>query len=638
MSLPAASTDPRGYRPAPGEIPTSPGVYRFSDGTGRVLYVGKAKNLRARLANYFAPLHTLNERIALMVTTAERLEWTVVGSDIEALQLEYSWIKSYEPPFNVAFRDDKSYPYVVVTLGEEAPRAYLTRRRGIPGARYFGPYPKMWAIEDTLRLLHTAFPIRTCKDADYERAMKTGKPCLASQIGRCGGPCSQRVSLEEHRAVVDQLVDFLAGNDRGRLRELRRLMAEASAQQDYEAAARYRDQAHALELALERSAVVLDEGTDADVFGLASDGLAASIEQFIVRGGRVRGARNWIVDIELDDAPGELVESILQSAYEPAGDAAAAPPRLILVPALPEDPEAVTQLLRESRGAAVELRVPQRGDKLALLKTAQINAMGALTRYKTQRASDLSARSRALGDIQEALGMENAPLRIECFDISHLGGTNVVASMVVFEDGAPRRTQYRKFAIAETSDDTDSIRQVLTRRLAYLREGGEQGRAPEGGGRASFAYPPQLLIVDGGQPQVRAAAAVLAESGVTGIALCGMAKRLEEIWLPDDDYPVILPRQSEALYLLQRIRDEAHRFAITYQRQTRKRGIATQLEAVPGLGPSRSKALLSHFGSVSRLRAATVEQIQEVPGIGPALAALVHARLHSEQTPAQAKP
>ena len=644
-------TDPRTYRPAPGEIPTRPGVYRFTDAAGRVLYVGKAKNLRARLANYFAPLHTLNERIRLMVTSATGVEWTVVGSDIESLQLEYSWIKSYKPPFNVAFRDDKSYPYVVVTLGEEAPRAYLTRRSGIPGARYFGPYPKMWAIADTLRLLHTAFPIRTCKDSDYQRAMATGKPCLASQIGRCGGPCSQRVTIEEHRRIVDELVAFLAGNDRARLRELKAQMTDAAARQDYEAAARLRDQARALELALERTTVVLDQHTDADVFGLAVDELAASVEQFVVRGGRVRGARNWVVDIEIDGDPGTLVESILQSAYEDEP-----PPRLLLLPALPEDSESLAEVLRERRGGPVSLRVPQRGDKLALLKTANTNALGALARYKTKRAADLSARSRALAEIQEALGMDAAPLRIECFDVSHLGGSDVVASMVVFEDGVPRKSHYRKFAIAETTDDTDSLRQVLTRRLAYLREDRQRadnasagatagGAAADGGApargsgtRATFAYPPQLLIVDGGQPQVQAAAAALAESGVTGIVLCGIAKRLEEVWLPDSDFPVILPRQSEALYLLQRIRDEAHRFAITYQRQKRKGGIRTQLEALPGVGPARVRALLGHFGSVAQLKRADVAQMREVPGIGPEIAATVYARLHEGEAPGGAGP
>lgn len=617
------------YRPGPGEIPTTPGVYRFSDDRGRVLYVGKAKNLRARLSNYFAPLPSLHERTRRMVTTASSLDWTVVASEVEALQLEYTWIKEFEPPFNVTFRDDKSYPYLAVTLADEAPRAVITRKRTIPGARYFGPYPKVWAVRETLELMLEAFPIRTCSDADYARAMATGKPCFLGQIGRCGGPCSGRVSIAGHRALVDQFVAFLAGNDRRLIAAASRGMQRAAAAQDYEAAARYRDQVQAMQHVLEKSAVVLSDSVDTDVFGIADDELAAAIQQFIVRGGRIRGTRAWVVDKELDMSRAELIDSLLQTAY----DGESEPAREIILPELPADSESLEAWLSSLRGSgAVHLRTAHRGEKAALLLTATANASGALSLYKTRRTADFVARSSALGDIQTAIGMTEAPLRIECFDVSHLAGTNIVASMVVFEDGLPRKDQYRRFAIAESTDDTDSIYQVLSRRLAHLVDP-EPEDGPEDSRKRRFAYPPQLLIVDGGAPQVAAAARALADSGVTGIQLAGIAKRLEELWLPDEDFPVILPRNSEALFLLQRLRDEAHRFAISFQRRKRRRDIRSQLSEIPGLGPRRVTALLAHFGSVSRLRSADADSIARVPGIGPGLAETIRAHLAPEQPP-----
>ncbi|WP_426738039.1 excinuclease ABC subunit UvrC [Plantibacter sp. 2H11-2] len=618
------------YRPKAGEIPTMPGVYRFSDDSGRVLYVGKAMNLRARLSNYFAPLHTLHERTRRMVTTATGVTWTTVGSDVEALQLEYTWIKEYDPPFNVKFRDDKSYPYLAVTLGDEAPRVMVTRNTRIPGAKYFGPYPKIWAVHDTVDLMIKVFPIRTCSDSAYKRAMASGKPCFPGQIGRCGGPCSGKVTIEEHRAIVDDFVSFMVGNDRRFTARITADMKAAAARQDYESAAVYRDQLQALDQVLAKSAVVLRDAVDADLFGIDHDELAASVQQFIVRGGRIRGVRSWTVDKELDMSTAELVDSVVQRVYAAASGTEV--PREVLVPELPDDAESLEDWLAERRGSKVALRVAQRGEKATLMETAVVNAKQALMLYKTRRSSDFVARTQALEDIRDALGMPEAPLRIECFDVSHLSGTNIVASMVVFEDGLSRKDEYRRFGVAESTDDTDSIYQVVSRRLAHLTSSEPVETVDETTGerkRRKFTYPPQLLIVDGGQPQVAAAARALEESGLTGITLCGLAKRLEEIWLPEDPYPVILPRGSEALFLLQRVRDEAHRFAISFQRQKRKRDISTVLGEIPGLGPAKVRELLKHFGSVARLKTATPAEITEVKGIGDKLAATVHEALTS---------
>ncbi|KQS07812.1 excinuclease ABC subunit C [Curtobacterium sp. Leaf183] len=638
------------WRPKAGEIPTDPGVYRWRDGNGRVLYVGKAKNLRARLSNYFAPLPTLHERTRRMVLTAKSVEWTTVGSEIEALQLEYTWIKEFDPPFNVKFRDDKSYPYMAITLGDEAPRVMVTRNRKIRGAKYFGPYPKIWAVHDTIDLMIKVFPIRTCSDSSYKRAMQTGKPCFPGQIGKCGGPCSQRVTIAEHRALVDEFVRFMNSYDRRVITELRQRMGASADAMQYEQAAKYRDQVGALEAVLEKSAVVLKDSVDLDLFGIAEDELAAAVQLFSVRGGRIRGVRGWVVDKELDITTGELVEQIVQGVYADAEPSSRAggpltsptteePPREVVVPELPDDADALQQWLSERRGGrGTKLSTAQRGDRAGLARTASQNAQQALMLYKTKRSADYTTRAAALADIQDALGMSEAPLRMECYDISHLQGTNVVASMVVFEDGLPRKDQYRRYSIAETRDDTDSMHQVLTRRLARLDEDAELPDQPDQNAEGvvavekptkRFAYRPQLLIVDGGQPQVAAAKRAMDEAGVTDIALVGIAKRLEELWLPDDDFPVILPRNSEALFLIQRIRDEAHRFAITHQRGRRKRDVRTQLSEIPGLGPSRVSALLKHFGSVTRLRSATADEIGEVQGVGPATAAAVVRKLQT---------
>ncbi|MDQ1570923.1 MAG: excinuclease subunit [Actinomycetota bacterium] len=625
------------YRPKAGEIPTSPGVYRFRDEASRVLYVGKAKNLRSRLSNYFAPLHTLHERTRHMVLSAASVEWTVVGNEFEALQLEFTWIKEFNPPFNVQFRDDKSYPYLAITLQDDVPRVLVTRNRNMKGARYFGPYTKVWAIRETVDTLLKAFPMRSCSDATYKRAEQTGRPCLLGDIGKCAAPCVGRVSKEDHKSIAVDFASFMGGNDSRFIGDLSRKMKSAAAELDYEAAARYRDQLGAMETALSRNAVVLAEDVDTDFFGIAHDELAAAVQQFIVRGGRIRGVKSWVVDKELDlDLP-ELVETVLQNAY----DDDVVPPREVVVPVLPDDAAELELWLTEIRGASVRgagrvsLKTAQRGEKAALALTVATNARNALVLYKTRRSGDFIARSQALADIQEALEMPDAPLRMECYDVSHLGGTNIVASMVVFEDGLPRKDQYRRFSITDSTDDTESIYQTLTRRFAHIdtdtsrQEQEAEDSEMDGRPRRRFAYRPNLLIVDGGQPQVQAAKRAMDDAGITGITLCGIAKRLEEIWLPDNEYPVILPRNSDALFMIQRIRDEAHRFAITYQRQRRSSDITSSLTEIPGLGPARVRELLKHFGSVTRLRAAQPEAISEVRGVGAVLAAQIYDRLRT---------
>lgn len=628
------------WRPRTGEIPTKPGVYRFRDERGRILYVGKAKSLRARLSNYFAPLTTLHDRTKRMVMTARSVEWTVVNSDFEALQLEWTWIKEFDPPFNVQYRDDKSYPYVAITLADDVPRILVTRSRGIRGARYFGPYSRAWAIRDTVDTLLKAFPMRSCSDGVYQRARRSGRPCLLGDIGKCAAPCVGRVSPAEHKSIAIDFAAFLDGGDQRFIQDIRRRMSEAADAQQYEQAARYRDQLQAMQWALERNAVVLSEELDADFFGVADDELSAAVQQFIVRGGRIRGVRAWTVDKELDVPLPELVESVLETAY-----AEAPPPRIVHVPALPPDPAPVELWLAARRTEAgergrVEVSVPRRGEKVALAKTAEENAREALVLYKMRRSSDFTARSNAIADLQAALGLDEAPLRIECFDVSHLGGTNIVASMVVFEDGLPRRDQYRKFSIEHAADDTDAVHQVLARRLARLsdEEPGERGSSAveDGVSRPKrFAYRPQLLLIDGGQPQVAAAKRALDEAGdaAAGIEIVGIAKRLEELWLPDAQFPIILPRNSDALFLVQRLRDEAHRFAIGFQRDKRKRDLRSVLAEVPGVGPARVKELLRHFGSAKAVKAATAEEIATVRGIGETTAQAIVDRLHPEGRP-----
>ena len=631
--------DPSTYRPRPGEIPTDPGVYRFRDKEGRVIYVGKAKNLRARLSSYFQDVSALHHRTATMVRTGASVEWTVVSTEVEALQLEYAWIKEFDPRFNVRYRDDKSYPYLAVTMGEEFPRAMVMRGAKRKGTRYFGPYAHAWAIRETLDLAMRVFPMRTCSTGVFKRAGQVGRPCLLGYIDKCSAPCVGRVDAARHREIAEDFCDFMAGESGRFLGRMTAEMKAAAAELDFERAARLRDDIGALERVLEKSAVVLPDATDADVFGLAEDELEVAVQLFHVRGGRVRGQRGWVAERDAETTP-DVVEHLLQQVY--GGESSEGVPREVLVPVLPDDAEALATWLGGIRGSRVDLRVPRRGDKRTLMETVARNATQSLARHKVTRAGDLTTRSQALQQLQEALDLDDAPLRIECFDISHVQGTQVVGSMVVFEDGLPRKSEYRRFIVRgdETgaTDDTAAMHEVLTRRFRRgQKEAEEAARETEETGRpARFAYRPNLVVVDGGLPQVNAAARALEDVGAVDIAVVGLAKRLEEVWLPAEDHPVVLPRSSEGLYLLQRVRDEAHRFAVTFHRQRRSKAMTTSaLDGIPGLGEKRRKALLARFGSVKRMRRASVEELAGVPGIGPALAAVVAAELGSgEAVPA----
>jgi excinuclease ABC subunit C len=636
--------DPATYRPAPGSIPESPGVYRFRDERGRVIYVGKAKSLRSRLNSYFADFSGLHPRTQTMLQTAAAVDWTVVATEVEALQLEYSWIKEFDPRFNVRYRDDKSYPYLAVTLNEEVPRVMVMRGAKRRGVRYFGPYSHAWAIRETVDLLLRVFPVRTCSAGVFKRAGQIGRPCLLGYIDKCSAPCVGRVSEAEHRLLAEDFCDFMAGNTSRFIKRFEREMHAASGVLDYERAARLRDDIRALERALEKQAVVLGDTTDCDVVAFAEDQLEAAVQVFYVRGGRIRGQRGWVVDKVEAVTTGELVEHFLLQMYNESESV----PREVVIPELPPEPDAMSELLGERRGGPVRLRVPRRGDKRSLLETVGRNAKEALKQHKTRRASDLTTRSKALQEIQDALELDQAPLRIECYDVSNLQGTNVVASMVVFEDGLARKGEYRRFSIKAVAgqDDVRSIHEVVLRRFRrYLEEREATGELdlldddegakgpidPDTGRPRKFAYPPNLLVVDGGPPQVAAAQRALDELGIDDVAVCGLAKRLEEVWLPGDREPVILPRTSEGLYLLQRIRDEAHRFAITYHRAKRSKSMTvSELDNVPGLGPTRRTALLKHFGSLRRLRDATPDQIAEVPGIGRQTAETIAAALHAD--------
>ncbi|WAC55329.1 excinuclease ABC subunit UvrC [Gordonia sp. SL306] len=644
--------DPTTYRPAAGTIPTEPGVYKFRDAHGRVIYVGKAKNLRSRLTSYFADLVSLHPRTRQMVTTASSVEWTVVGTEVEALQLEYNWIKEFDPRFNVRYRDDKSYPVLAVTLNEEYPRLFVYRGPRRRGVRYFGPYSHAWAIRETVDLLTRVFPARTCSTGVFKRHRQIDRPCLLGYIDKCSAPCVERVTADEHRAIVDDFCEFLAGRTDQMIRKLEREMSSAAEDLDFEKAARLRDDVAAMRRAMEKQAVVLGDGTDADVVAMVGDDLEVSVQVFHVRDGRVRGQRGWVVERSDDDSMGEQVAQFVTQFYGTQADLDASVqidddrlrgesiPREVLVPELPDEHEDLQQWLSDLRGSRVALRVPQRGDKKALFETVGRNASEALAQHKLRRAGDLTTRSAALTELQEGLGLDQAPLRIECIDISHVQGTDVVASLVVFEDGLPRKSDYRHYSIRAAagdgrSDDVASIAEVTRRRFLRHRQDQETPAQPavdpESGRPRKFAYPPNLFVVDGGAPQVHAAAAVLDELGVNDVAVVGLAKRLEEVWVPGDDEPVILPRTSEALFLLQRVRDEAHRFAITFHRSKRsKRMTESVLDGVPGLGRTRRTALVTHFGSVARLREATLEDISGVPGIGMGTARAVRAALADE--------
>ena len=611
--------DPASYRPASGEIPTDPGVYRFRDERGRVVYVGKARNLRSRLNSYFADPTTLHPRTRSMVTTAAQLDWVTVSNEVEALALEYSWIKEYDPRFNVKYRDDKSYPYLAVSVAEEFPRAAVVREAKRKGTRYFGPYAHAWAIRDTLDILVRVFPIRTCRDGVFRRAKQVGRPCLLGYIDKCSAPCVGRITPADYAVLVEDFCTFMAGQGETFIKGVERKMLDVSSRQEYEEAARLRDMLGALTRAMERNTVVFDDSTDADVIGLSEDDLQMGVQVFHVRGGRIRGERGFVLEKAEDLTTSGYLERVMQRLY--TDDVVTGPPKEVLVSTPLDDARAWNTLLSELRGSQVAVRTPQRGDKRALMATAVANADATLRAHTARRSSDITTRSQALQELQDYLSLPEPPLRIECIDISTLQGQDTVASLVVFEDGLPRKRDYRTFAIRTVgADDTAAMAEVVTRRFRDRSEEAEETRR--------FAYPPALLVVDGGAPQVRAAQDALMAAGLSDLPVVGLAKRLEEVWLPDEADPVILPRASEALYLLQRVRDEAHRTAISFHRKRRgKRATTSALDSIPGLGPAKAKALLKRFGSVRRISAASTDELSEVSGIGPVLAATIHAAL-----------
>ncbi len=622
--------DPSTYRPSPGSIPLDPGVYRFFDAFGNVIYVGKAKSLRSRLNSYFADPASLHFRTQTMVRTASRVEWTVVANELEALQLEYTWIQEFDPRFNVKYRDDKSYPWLAVTWAEDYPRVFVGRGAKKKGTRYFGPFGQAWAIRETVDMLLRVFPMRSCTQGVFRNARSAGRPCLLGDIGKCSAPCVGRVSEVEHRHIVADFCSFMAGNTAGIIGEIERDMLQASAELNFEKAAVLRDSLGALRRAQEKNSVVLSEDTRADIVGFADDGQQVAVQAFHVHAGRITGERGWVADRTDDRDITELLESFLLQLY--AENGVEVPP---LILSSVEAEHTLMDLLAARRGAKVDIRVPLRGDKRMLLDTVVKNATMALTQRQTQRASDLTTRNIALDEVAEALSLTTPPLRIECYDISHTQGTEVVGSMVVFEDGMSKKSDYRRFIIKsfEGSNDVAAMDEVLRRRLRRLLDERPDPTEEEGpllidpttGVPRKFSYAPALIVVDGGLPQVNAAQTVLEDLGLADeIALCGLAKRLEEVWVPGTEYPVIMPRASEGLYLLQRLRDEAHRFAIVHHRSRRaKNMVSSTLDEVPGLGEMRRKALLTYFGSLRKLRAATLEEIAEVPGFGPRLAEAV---------------
>ena len=664
--------DPSTYRPKTGDIPARPGVYRFRDEQGRVIYVGKAKNLRNRLTNYFQDPANLHPRTQQMVFTAASVQWTVVNTEVEALALEFTWIKEFDPRFNVVYRDDKSYPYLAVSMGEEFPRVQITREAKRADTRYFGPYTAVWAIRETIDLLLRVFPVRSCSKGVFNRSKAQGRPCLLGYIEKCAAPCVGRIDEASHRDLAEQLCQFMEGRTGPVLRDLQAQMKQASADLDFERAAKLRDDLQALQTVLERNAVVLDDGTDTDVFALALDELDAAVHVFHVRGGRIRGTRGWVIDRVDDAGPAELMARLLEQVYgdlparqtplrgRPTGQAAAtsvddvahtptsAVPRLVLVSDLPDGRRTLEEWLTGIRGAGVEIKVPKRGVKATLMETVRANATDALRLHRVKRAGDLTERSKALEELADNLDLPAAPLRIECYDISHTQGEHQVASMVVFEDGMPRKSDYRTFNIRDAADDTAARGEVLRRRFARLlaEESGQEGIDEDGvplssgpvdaetGRPRRFSYRPDMVVVDGGLPQVNAARATLDDMGID-IPVIGLAKRLEEIWVPGDEYPVVLPRTSAGLYLLQHLRDESHRFAIRKHRAKRgKAQTRSVLDAIPGLGPSRQAALLKRFGSVKQLGEASVDDILSVSGIGPQMAKAIHEHLAPDTAPA----
>jgi excinuclease ABC subunit C len=613
-------------RPPAGTIPDAPGSYQFKDANGRVIYVGKAKSLRSRVGNYFQNPANLHSRTAQMVATAETVEWIQVRNDVEALMLEYSLIKQHQPRFNIRLRDDKTYPFLAVTLDDQWPRAMVMRGSKRKGVRYFGPYAHAYAIRDTLDLLLRTFPIRTCSDNKLNRHEKLGKPCLLFHIEKCSGPCVGEIDKVAYDALVRELLDFLDGNTDSIVKRLETEMREAADELEFERAARLRDRLETVRKAIEKQQMVVEKSEDIDVVGIAGDELEAAVQVFYVRRGRVVGRKGFIVDKVEDVTPGELVDTILEGLYydlPPLGV-----PQQVLVPVESADPDLYQRWLGEQRGTQVTIRVPQRGDKVQLLETVTRNATEEFNRHRLRRAADHNSRARALNELQEALGLPEAPLRIECYDMSHIQGSDYVGSMVVLEDGLPNKREYRRFKIRDVpgNDDFAAMEEVLTRRLTNYLEDRDKPVAERG----RFAYPPQLLLVDGGKGQLSVAERVLDELGLTGqIPLASLAKRFEEVYVPGRSEPIRLGRQSEALYLLQRIRDEAHRFAITFHRELRgKRMTKSVVDDIPGLGPTRKQRLLKELGGVTAVKQASVDELRALSWLPDSVADAVFAKIH----------
>ena len=622
--------DPQSYRPT--NLPTDPGVYRFFDKDEKVIYVGKAKNIKNRLNSYFGS--NLQIKTRKMVNTAVRVDWTLVKTEVEALQLEFTWIKQYSPDFNVQFKDDKSYPHLAIDLKSEFPRLFISRSKKIPGVRYFGPYSHAWALRSTFETLIKIYPVRTCSESNFQSAVRTKRQCLLGDIGKCVAPCVNWVSPDEHRNLANNLVNFLEKSPEEISARIENEMNVASAAEEFEKAAKLRDQLEAVNKAFESTDRFLNENIDADVLAIHEEITHAALSQFIITAGRITGSRSWIVDrANLVEDEG-IISAMLGKIY-----ADNKPPSEILVDHLPEDSKVLEEWLSKQRGANVALIEPQRGEKFDLIQTVKRNAHQSLIQYLSKRANDAAVSGSALAEIAEQLELAELPLRIECFDISNIQGTSMVASMVVFEDGQPKKSDYRRFSISDEAgfDDTRAMHHVITRRFKrYLDEKDIDiaEATSQGGQRPRFAYPPQLVVVDGGKPQVNAAAKALQELGITDVAICGLAKRLEEVWLPNSSEPVIFPRHSEALYLLQKLRDEAHRFAINFHRSKRSKVmLESLLDEVAGLGEIRRKSLLSHFGSVSALKAATIDELAVVPGIGKKMAKTIIDQINSQDLP-----
>ena len=609
--------DPQSYRPS--NLPSDPGVYRFFDKNEKVIYVGKAKNIKNRLNTYFG--NNLQIKTRRMVNTAVRVDWTLVKTEVEALQLEFTWIKQYSPDFNVQFKDDKSYPHLAIDLKSEFPRLFISRSKKVPGVRYFGPYSHAWALRSTFETLIKIYPVRTCSESNFASAVRSKRQCLLGDIGKCAAPCVNWVTQEEHKKLANDLVNFLEKSPEEISVRIEKEMQEASQAQEYEKAGKLRDQLEAINKAYESTDRFLNENIDADVLAIHEEITHASLSQFNIVAGRITGSRSWVIDRAnlLEDE--SIISAMLGKIY-----AESKPPPEVLVDQLPQDSDLLQQWLTEQRGKSVSLIQPARGEKLELVQTVKRNANQALIQYLSKRANDAAVSGSALAEIAEQLELAELPLRIECFDISNIQGTSMVASMVVFEDGQPKKSDYRRFSIDDDAgfDDTRAMHHVITRRFKrYLDEKDIDvaEATAQGGSRPKFAYPPQLVVVDGGKPQVNAAAKALRELGITDIALCGLAKRLEEVWLPNNSEPIIFPRHSEALYLLQKVRDEAHRFAINFHRSKRSKVmLESLLDQISGLGEVRRKSLLTHFGSVTALKSATLSELSAVPGIGEKMA------------------